>query len=204
MWPLKTIISEKEPCFEGFNTYLWVSKEIDGKTFIFRVYLGMWPLKLIISEKWALFWGFHFQLSSPCNWLSSQVFPVYNILSCFQLSSLCNWPSSGVCPVYNIPSVGVKGTSAVLWSSANFCSISQNIHYKAPVAAQHWKTNKVVWTWKDDWPPRRNSTYERPFTQEGNYLVINMFLIVITLKLEHRMFMNTASFIFQSLFMKLL
>ena len=72
----------------------------------------------------------------------------------FQLSSLCNWPSSGVCPVYNIPSVGVKGTSSVLWSSANFSSSSQNIHYKAPVASQHWKTNKVVCTWKDDWPPR--------------------------------------------------
>ena len=89
----------------------------------------------------------------------------------FQLSSLCNWPSSGVCPLYNIPSSGVKGTSAVLWSSANFCSISQNMHYKAPVASQHWKTNQVVWTWKDDWPAWRNYTYERPFTREGNYLV---------------------------------
>ena len=27
-----------------------VSEEIDGKTFIFRVNLGMWPLKSIISE----------------------------------------------------------------------------------------------------------------------------------------------------------
>ena len=89
----------------------------------------------------------------------------------FQLSSLCNWPSSRICPVYDIPSVGVKGTYKVLWSSANFCSISQNMHYKAPVGAQHWKTNKVVWTWKDDWPPWRNSTYKRPFTREGNYLV---------------------------------
>ena len=89
-----------------------------------------------------------------------------------QLSSLCNWPSSAVCLVYNIPSLGVKGTSSVLWSSANFCSISQNMHYKAPVASQHWKTNKVVWTWKDDWPPWRTSTYERHFTWEGNYLVL--------------------------------
>ena len=55
----------------------------------------------------------------------------------FELSSLCNWPSSIVCPVYNIPSWGVKGTPSVLWSSANFCSISQNMHYKAPVASQH-------------------------------------------------------------------
>ena len=42
----------------------------------------------------------------------------------------------------------------MLWSSANFCSISQNMHYKATLAAQQCKTNKVVWTWKDDWPPR--------------------------------------------------
>ena len=89
----------------------------------------------------------------------------------FQLLSLCNWPSSGVGPVYNIPSVGVKSSSSVLWSSANFWSISQNMHYKAPVASQHWKTNKVVWTWKDDQPPWRMSTYKRPFTWEGNYLV---------------------------------
>ena len=82
----------------------------------------------------------------------------------FQLSSLCNWPSAWVCPVYKIPSLGVKNTSSVLWSSANFCSISQNMHYKDPVASQHWKTNKVVWIWKDDWPPWRTSTYERPFT----------------------------------------
>ena len=29
-----------------------VSKEIDGKTFIFGVNLGMWPLKSIVLEKW--------------------------------------------------------------------------------------------------------------------------------------------------------
>ena len=29
------------------------------------------------------------------------------------------------------------------------------MHEKAPVAAQHWKTNKVVWTWKDDWPQEK-------------------------------------------------
>ena len=60
----------------------------------------------------------------------------------FQLLSLCNWPSSGVCPVYNIPSLGVTGTFSVLWSSANFCSISQNMYYKAPVASQHWRPTK--------------------------------------------------------------
>ena len=80
----------------------------------------------------------------------------------FQLSWLCYWPSSWVCPVYKIPSLGVKNTSSVLWGSANFCNMSKNMHYKDPVASQCWKTNKVVWTWKDDWPPWRTSTiYQR-------------------------------------------
>ena len=34
-----------------------VSMEIDGKTFILGVNLGMWPLKSIVLEKQALFWG---------------------------------------------------------------------------------------------------------------------------------------------------
>ena len=39
------------------STHIYgVSKEIDGKTFIFRVNLGMWPLKSFILEKRALFW----------------------------------------------------------------------------------------------------------------------------------------------------
>ena len=103
----------------------------------------------------------------PENWAQVNTALLYLVFYChhFQLLSLCNWPSSGVCPLYNIPSLGVKGTSSVLWSSANFCCISQNMHYKAPVASQHWKTNKVVWTWKDDWPPRRTSTYERPLPE---------------------------------------
>ena len=87
MWPLKSIILEKKPCSEDFNTHLcncqenrWeiihfeskhrhvtpqidhlgkmspvlrvstnifgVSKEIDWKTFILRVNLGMWPLQI--------------------------------------------------------------------------------------------------------------------------------------------------------------
>ena len=118
-----------------------------------------------------------FQLSSLCSWPSSWVCLVYNITSCFQLSSVCNWLSSWVHPVRNIPSSGVKSTSVVLWNSANFCNISQNMYSKTPVASQHWKTNKVVWTWKDDWPPRRTSTYERPFTREGNYLVFTIAFV---------------------------
>ena len=33
-------------------------KDIAGKSSIFQLNLGMWPLKSIVSEKWALFWGF--------------------------------------------------------------------------------------------------------------------------------------------------
>ena len=41
------------------STHIYgVSKEMDGKMFIFRVNLGMWPLKLIILEKRGLFWEF--------------------------------------------------------------------------------------------------------------------------------------------------
>ena len=60
----------------------------------------------------------------------------------FQLSSLCNWLSSQVHPVYKVPSLGVKNTSSVLWSSASFCSISQNMQYKDPVASQYWRPTK--------------------------------------------------------------
>ena len=39
------------------STHMYgVSKEIDGKMFIFQVNLGMWPLKSIVFEKRALFW----------------------------------------------------------------------------------------------------------------------------------------------------
>ena len=53
---------------------------------------------------------------------------------------------------HNKLSVVVKSMSVVLWSSANFCNISQNMNSKAPVASQYWKSNKVVQTWKYDWP----------------------------------------------------
>ena len=55
------------------------------------------------------------------------------ILPSFLSLSLCNWLSSQACTVYNIPSVDVKNISAVLWSSANFGNISQNMHSKAPL-----------------------------------------------------------------------
>ena len=101
MWPLKSIISDNQALFRGFqhtfmgyqghrwenvhfstkprhvtpqsnhlgktstvqrvSTHIYgVSQKIDGKTFIFRVNLGMWPLKSIVSEKQPLFWGFQY------------------------------------------------------------------------------------------------------------------------------------------------
>ena len=52
MWPLKLIVSEKQALFLGFqHTFMGFSKEIDGKTFIFRVNLGMWSLKSIMTGK---------------------------------------------------------------------------------------------------------------------------------------------------------
>ena len=56
--PSNRLCWKNKHCSEGFNNIYGVCKEIDGKTFIFRVNLHMWPLKSIILEKWALFWGF--------------------------------------------------------------------------------------------------------------------------------------------------
>ena len=36
-------------------------------------------------------------------------------------------------------------------------------------------TEKVIWTWKDDWPHGWLLHHERPFTQEGYYLVIAFY-----------------------------
>ena len=50
MWPLKSIVLDKQALFWGFqHTFMVLPQEIDGKMFIFRVNLGMWPLKSIVS-----------------------------------------------------------------------------------------------------------------------------------------------------------
>ena len=44
MWPLKSIVLETRTLFWGFqHTYIFygISEEIDGKTFIFQLNLGM-------------------------------------------------------------------------------------------------------------------------------------------------------------------
>ena len=66
MWPLKSIVLEKMSTVLRVWTHIYgVSKEIDGKTFIFIVNLGMWPLKSIVLENEHCpegfnrhFWGF--------------------------------------------------------------------------------------------------------------------------------------------------
>ena len=58
----KMFVSKKRALFSTDRVstplkHLWehtFSKEIDGKTFIFRVNLGMWPLKSIVSERKSL------------------------------------------------------------------------------------------------------------------------------------------------------
>ena len=52
MWPLKSIILGKMSTVLRVSTDIYgVSKDIGGKTFIFRVNLGMWPLKSIVLGK---------------------------------------------------------------------------------------------------------------------------------------------------------
>ena len=60
MWPLKSIVSEKQALFWGFqHTFMGVSKEIDGKTFIFMSKpRHVTPQIDCLMEKQALFWGF--------------------------------------------------------------------------------------------------------------------------------------------------
>ena len=73
MWPLKLIVLRKmSPVLRVSIDIYGVSKEIDGKTFIFQVNLGMWPLKLIVFEKQALFWWFqHIFMGFPRDWLEN-------------------------------------------------------------------------------------------------------------------------------------
>ena len=51
MWPTKSDHVRKTSPVLRVSTHIYgVSKEIDGKTFIFRGNLGMWPLKLIQGD----------------------------------------------------------------------------------------------------------------------------------------------------------
>ena len=58
MSPIKSIVSENQALFWGFQHTFMGFPSTDGITFISRVNLGMWLFKSIISEKQALFWRF--------------------------------------------------------------------------------------------------------------------------------------------------
>ena len=58
MTPQIDCLGKRSPVLVVSKHMYGVSKEIDGKMFIFRVNLGMWPFKSIILEKETLFWGF--------------------------------------------------------------------------------------------------------------------------------------------------
>ena len=51
MWPLISIVLEKQALFCSFNTHLWGFQGDRWETFILRIHLGMWPIKSIVSEK---------------------------------------------------------------------------------------------------------------------------------------------------------
>ena len=52
MWPLKSIISEKQALFWRVSTHIYgVSKEKDEKMFIFKVNLGMWSPQIDCLRK---------------------------------------------------------------------------------------------------------------------------------------------------------
>ena len=56
-------------------------------------------------------------------------------------------------------------------TNGNFICLLTSQH---PIASQHKKTNKVVWTCKDNLTPPKTTTYKRPFTREGTYLVYSI------------------------------
>ena len=68
-----------------------------------------------------------------------------------------------------------ESPSSLLPESFSSVKLSQFLQYLSKYAllssSCFTTLNKEVWTWKDYWPPWRTSTYERPFTWEGNYLV---------------------------------
>ena len=58
MWPLKSIVLKMNPVLTVSTDISGDSTEIDEKTLIFQLNLGMLTLKLMVSEKRELFWQF--------------------------------------------------------------------------------------------------------------------------------------------------
>ena len=101
------------------STHIYgVSKEIDGKTFIFRVNLGMWPHKLIVSEKRTLFWG-----------VSTHI---YEVSKEIDGKMLIFWGNLGMWPLKSIVSeneLGSEGFNTHLWHFSG--GTWENIHFSS-------------------------------------------------------------------------
>ena len=84
-----------------------ISKEIDGKTFIFRVNLGMWPLKSIVSGK-----------TSPVLRVSTHI---YGVAQGDGWENMCIFPvNQGMWPLKSI----VSGkTSSILMVSTHISDV---------------------------------------------------------------------------------
>ena len=75
MTPQINCLRKTSPVLGVSTNIYWISKEIDGKTIIFQVNLGMWPLKSIVSEKRALLWGFqHTFMGFPWRYMAKHSF----------------------------------------------------------------------------------------------------------------------------------
>ena len=85
----------------------------------------------------------------------------------------CTFPkTSGVQVWYHIRTLQWKTSFClyVLWQ-LNWCHIWAHI-----ILCIKPKTEKVIWIWKDDWPPRWLLHHKRPFSWEENYLASFYFL----------------------------
>ena len=131
-----------------------VSQKIYGKMFIFRVNIGMWTLKSIVSEKQALFWGFQhtFMVFWGDKWEN------------------VHFESKPRHVTPQINRLGKMSTSSELW--IHIYGVSREIDEKTctlnlQLLHNTKKTNKVVWTCKDDWPPKRNFYIQKTFYPRG-------------------------------------
>ena len=104
----------------------------------------------------------HLQLSSLCNWPSSWLHPLHNILSCLLLFSVFNRPSvvfkrtSSVCnrlsAVFKSVPFSCLKLSLFFAISPKICTAKLQFLHNT-VAQKRLKLKKMVWTWKDHWPP---------------------------------------------------
>ena len=110
------------------STHIYgVSKEIDGKTFIVRVTLGMWPLKSIVLEKWALSWGFQHTFFGVSKEKDGKMF-IFRV-------NLGIW---------HLKSIVLEKTSTVLRVSTHIYGVFEKIHGKTSI----FQVNLGMWLLK--------------------------------------------------------